>query len=364
MATISTQGARQQASRMVTKQSKPVLWWSALGMVFFAVIAVTVGQWLLGPGFTPAPTGTDPLPSSVEMWITAIEVFFSTCTLVCLWFYLIKPWIKARHITWDGIFMLACFTMYYQDPIDNYFNFTFTYNGHFHNMSSWAPYIPGWVSPRAENFAEPYFLMASIFMWLFFAMSVLGCWLLRKFKEWLPGFSFPVHVGIIFLLIALFDFLLEGLFTHTHIFAYTAVYSPLSIWAGTPYQFPLYEATGVAALGIGCVLIRYFRDDHGNSVFERGLQNLSLPQPAKRLLSFFSLVAGMQLAIFFCFYGQYQWFALKADSFAKYPSYQLLEICGRGTPYACPTSEVPMPKRGSLSIGPDDPRLSPDSKRN
>jgi hypothetical protein len=72
----------------------------------------------------------------------------------------------------------------------------------------------------------------------------------------------------------------------------------------------------------------------------------------------------MQVFAFVGFYGQYQWFALKADSFAKYPSYQLLEICGKGTPYACPTREVPMAKRGSVAISPDDPRLSAESKRN
>lgn len=361
---IAMNQGRQGASSIAGKPTKPVLWWATLGAVMTVVMAVTVAQWLFSAQFTSAPVGPDPLPSGIATWIKALEYTSFAIVLAVVWRYLLKPWIKTGSITWDGIFILAIFTLYYQDPIDNYFNFTFTYNAHFHNMSSWAPNIPGWVSPRAENFAEPYLLMGSMFVWLFFLISLLACWLLNRFKQWLPNLSTVGHIAIIFLLIGLFDFLMESLFTHTQIFAYVAVYSPLSFWAGTPQQFPLYESTGIAAVGTGIALVRYFRDDRGHSIFERGIEHLRLPSPAKKLVSFFALVAGLQLIVFIGFYGQYQWFALKADSFAKYPSYQLMEICGKGTPYACPTSEVPMAKRGSIAIAPDDPRLSADSKKN
>ena len=364
MSITVNQGSRQEPTRIATKPAKPVIYWAAFGVVIMAVIAVTVGQWLFSPGFTPAPTGADPIPSGIQSWITALEVTSFSAVIAILWLSLIKPWIKTGSISWDGIFIIALFTLYYQDPIDNYFNFTFTYNAHFHNMSSWAPFIPGWESPRAENFAEPYLLMGSMFIWLFFIISVVACWLLNKFKTWLPNLSIIGHIGIIFLIVGTLDFLMESLFTHTQIFAYVAVYSPLSFWTGTPEQFPLYESTGIAMVGTGCALVRYFRDDHGQSIFERGMHHLRLPSPAKKLLSFFAIAAGLHLIVFIGFYGQYQWFALKADSFAKYPSYQIMEICGKGTPYACPTREVPMPKRSSLAISPDDPRLSEAAKRN
>lgn len=364
MATVIDQGTRKAPVRVGSAPSRPVLWWSALGAVMLAVIAWSILQWIMGPNFQPAPTGNDPLPAGIGIWIRTLEAISTTAAVLMAWFYAIRPWIKTGRLPWDALFMLACFGMYYQDPIDNYFNFTFTYNAHFTNYSSWAPFIPGWVSPRSENFAEPVLLIGSLFMWLFLGISVLGCWLLNRFKVWLPNAGFIVHVGILFLLVAIFDFVMESIFTHTQIFAYVAVYSPLSLWAGTPYQFPIYESTGVSALATGCALVRYFRNDRGESWFERGVESLAVPGPAKRLLSFLSLFGGLQLMIFVLFFGQYQWFALKADSFAKYPSYQLLEICGQGTPYACPTAEVPMPKRESLAIPPDDPRLSPASRRN
>ncbi len=322
-------------ARIATKPARPVLWMAAFGAVVMAVIVVSVAQWVLSPEFTPAPSGPDPMPPGMSSWIMALQVFFTCGALVMWWAFLIRPWIRAGHITWDGIFLLACCTIWYQDPIDNYFNFTFTYNGHFLNMSSWSDFIPGWQSPFGKNFAEPYLFMGSFFMWMFFAISVIGCWLLTQFKRWLPGISIIGHFAILFLIIALFDFVMESLFTHTGIFAYVAVYKPLSLWAGTADQFPLYESTGIAAVATGLVILRYFRDDHGQSFAEKGVQKLSAPPPAKRFLSFLALVGAIQIIVLVGFQGDYQWFALKANSFAKYPSYQLLDICGQGTPYPC-----------------------------
>lgn len=364
MSIVSKQGTPQESLRIQTPPAKPVLWWGTMGFVSMVVIVITVGQWILSPEFKPAPTGSDPISAGMQAWIITLECFFTGGALLFFWLYLIRPWIKAGHITWDGLFLLACITIWYQDPIDNYFNFTFTYNAHFHNRSSWANFIPGWQSPRGENFAEPFLFMGSFFMWVFFGASVLGCWMLGKIRRQLPNLSGLSHIAIVFAVFAVLDFLIESLFTHTGIYAYVACYSPLTIWAGTPNQFPLYESTGVGAMLTAVTALRYYRDDHGYSLVEKGMHQLRLPKTGQRLLSFFCMVAAIQAIAFVLFYGQYQWFALKADSFAQYPSYQLLEICGKGTPYACPTSEVPMPKRGSLAIGPDDARLSAASKRN
>ena len=282
------------------------------------------------------------MPPGMQTWIVALELFFTCSALVMWWTYLIRPWIRVGHITWDGIFLLACCTIWYQDPIDNYFNFTFTYNGHFLNQASWSNFIPGWRPPRGENFAEPYMFMGSFFMWVFFAISVLSCWLLRKFERWLPSLNIVGRFVIIFLIVSVFDFVMESLFTHTGIFAYVAVYKHLSLWAGTPDQFPIYESTGIAAVATGLAMLRYFRDDQGQSFVERGVQKLSVPPPAKRFLSFLALVGAIQLIVLVGFEGDYQWFAVHADSVAKYPSYQMLDICGKGTLYACPASEDPV----------------------
>lgn len=48
---------------------------------------------------------------------------------------------------------------------------------------------------------------------------------------------------------------------------------------------------------------------------------------------------------------------MKADSFAELPSYLRANVCGTGTPNACPNRAVPTPRKGSRTIGPNDLRL-------
>jgi len=194
-------------------------------------------------------------------------------------------------------------------------------------------------SQHVAKFAEPLLFMGSFFMWAFFAISVIGCWLLRKFETWLPDLHMIGRFLIVFVLVALIDFAMESLFTHTGIFAYVAVYQQLSLWAGTAAQFPLYESTGIAAVATGLTILRYFRDDQGQSFVEKGVQKLAVPVPARRFLSFLALVGAIQLIVLVGFEGDYQWFAINANSVAKYPTYQLLDICGKGTLYACPANE-------------------------
>lgn len=38
---------------------------------------------------------------------------------------LIRPWIRDRRMPWDGMLMLCLLTMWVQDSMCNYFNFTF-----------------------------------------------------------------------------------------------------------------------------------------------------------------------------------------------------------------------------------------------
>ena len=70
---------------------------------------------------------------------------------------------------------------------------------------------------------------------------------------------------------------------------------------GEPYQFPLYESTFIGLLCTTLTSLRYFRDDKGYSFAEKGLQHIKLAKPAKKLLSFLSLLGISFLIIFVTF---------------------------------------------------------------
>src|SRR3546814_3879114 len=106
-------------------KNAPVKIFAFFGAVILSVFAVTVFRWVTSPYFAPSPVGTDPIPTSLLNLIRFTEVFCVGLIVVFLWILLIKPWIRDRKMPWDGMLMLALLTMWIQDPMCNYFNFTF-----------------------------------------------------------------------------------------------------------------------------------------------------------------------------------------------------------------------------------------------
>jgi Spirocyclase AveC-like len=344
--------------------STPVYWWAALGALVLYVAVSAWGGWATSADFKPAPMGSEVMSGSNMLVLRFFEILFSISGAVITIKVLVLPWIRDRRISWDGMFLIACLSIYLQDPMDNYFNFTFSYNANFFNRGSWGMLLPGWEAPRQNLFAEAMFLMGGMFITLFFGLSVVGCWWLRKAKTLLPNLSFMAHLALYFVVVAVLDFMVEATFCRTELFAYGGTYHALTLWAGQPHQFPIYESTGIASVCCGFTLLRYSRDDRGESWADRGVSKLAIPSGAKTGLSFLALLGFGHLMTFLTFFVPYTWFSLMADSYPKLPSYLTTEICGKGTPYACPSREVPIPSRHSLAITPDDPRLSEQARKN
>jgi len=341
-----------------------VKFFAAAGFIIAAVFADTLIRWVRSPDFKPAPVGADPIPAFTLLAVHGTDVLCAAVSLLSLWFVLIRPWTRTGRLSWDGMLMLALLTMWVQDPMCNYFNFTFMYNAYFVNMGSWTSELPGWQSPRAGNLPEPLFLMSGIYLWWTLLSIVVFSWMLKKCRAWLPNLSMLGHLPIAFAAICLLDIALEIPAGWLGLFAYAGAPPALTLWAGKPYQFPIYETVFMNFNYFSIGLLRFFRDDHGESWAERGASSLKLPARAKSLLRFFALVGFCNMSYFIVYFMPYNWMAMQAGTMPKYPSYMRVDICGQGTPYACPSREVPVPSRSSLAISPDDPRLSTTARQN
>src|SRR5260221_178013 len=72
------------------------------------------------------------------------------------------------------------------------------------------------------------------------------------------------------------DFVMESVWLTTGSYTYGGAHRSLSLWAGRYYQFPVYEILlwGITWTGLACV--RFFRDDRGQTVAERGVDGMSI----------------------------------------------------------------------------------------
>jgi hypothetical protein len=362
MATMAPSGS---VAPLAGPKAAPIKVFAFFGIVILATFGWTLYQWVTSPYFAPSPMGPEPVPGWLHNLIRFTDIFCGALVLWFLWSLLFKPWIRDKRVSWDGMLMMALFTMWVQDPMCNYFNFTFMYNADFINMGSWSSFLPGWQSPRGSNLPEPLFLMGGIYLWWTTINVIAFSWSLKKLRIWLPGWSTLAHIPIAFVSIVILDALLEIPATRFGLFAYPGAPYSLTLWAGKYYQFPIYENVFMNFNYLSIGLLRYYRDDKGESLAERGVSTLKLSETGKSWMRFFALVGFCNISYFIVYFLPYNWMAMQADTFPPYPSYMRYEICGAGTPYACPSREVPIPSRQTRApIGPHDPRLTATAKQN
>jgi hypothetical protein len=337
---------------------------AAVGAIVLVIIAVTLSGWVTSPDFRPAPVGADRIPPATLMVVRSTELTVVAGGIWFVWSVLLKPWIRDRRISWDGWLMLALLTMWVQDCMCNYFNFTFMYNAYFINMGSWGSHLPGWQAPRQGNLPEPLIFMGGIYLWVTLLNVLVFCWAIRKLRVWLPKLSLLGHLPFAFLALVAIDLMTDIPGPWYGFYAYAAAPRFGTLWAGTPQQLPIYTVVLMSAHYTMLGLLRLYRNPNGESWAERGLSNLRIGERGKSLLRFLALVGFCNLSYFFIYMMPYNWMALQADTMPKYPSYMRVNICGQGTPYACPSREVPIPSLRSLAIGPNDPRLSAQARQN
>ena len=361
MSTILSAGPTAGALRSRAKlRVLPVTAWAFVGAILLSLNVYIMVRWMTSDTFRPAPLGPTPIPAGE---LTALRVFETVSTLlgvIALWHLLMRPWLRDRRISWDGILVIAFFSMWVWDPLTNVIQPTWWYNGYLINMSSWATYIPGWVSPGHENFVEPLFLMGPCYIWFFIIPTMLGCYLIRRTRDRFPQSGVMVGLLCVFCAVAIFDAIVETYFIRTGAGAYPGLVQSLSIWGGTPYQWPYYEPLIMGWTLTAFAALRYFRDDRGHSIAERGTEKLRLSERGKTGVRFLALVGVIQSIYLGLYFVPWNMFALHMDTHIAMPSYMRHESCGKGSAWACPSLSVPIQTKTSIPIGPDDPRLPAD----
>lgn len=348
--------ARPETSLAEPRRFKPVKVWAFLGAIFLGIEGWAVTMWIATGKATPTPGGPTPVPTWMKVAGHTWEVLGLLGFMVFLWRFLIRPWRREGRITLDGMFCIIFLTMYWQDLLMNYFQIVNTYNTMFFNLGSWFADIPGWSSPNANLLAEPLLFMGPVFVYGMFGGVVLSNFMMRKAKERNPRLGKLGLVVVAFCFILVFVMLVEGgLLLRLGINIDPGAIPELSLFAGKYYQYPLYELILASCLLTSWASLRFFRDDNGQTVAERGIDQLRVDSKWKQGIRFLALT-GICNAIFLVTFSiPHQFFALKAGAWPEdvtKRSYFTDGICGPGTTYACPGPDTLIPRRGSLHVTP------------
>jgi Spirocyclase AveC-like len=339
---------------------RPARGWAVVGGAFLAVEAWVLVSWVASGDAKPTPTGPTPVPGWMGAALWVIQLIAAASFVFGLWNWVIKPWRATGHLTVDGTLFLVFLTLAWQDSFCNYAQIAFTYNSALVNLGAWNTHLPTWVSPQANLVAEPLLILLG-YAGLFFPLLKGLVWGMSQARVTWPNLGPARLIGGTFAVAVLVDiFVIDGPALLSGVWAYPGGFS-FALFPDTRLQLPLHEIFVVAAFLTSFATIRFFTNDRGETIAERGLDEVARPGWRRSTVRFLALagafnvvfVVTADLPYVFVSMNQRAWPAEVVST-----SYLVDGICGPGTTYACPGPNVPIPRRDSAHVGPDG-RLVP-----
>jgi hypothetical protein len=343
----------------VQSTAKPVTIWATVGGALLVLQLYVWIRWITGPYFERVPAGPSDPPMYMKIPLMANAIVLWLALPFALWWFIVKPWRRERRITLDGMLLVSMGLMFFQDPFLNYFNTWCTYNTWLFNRGSWSPYVPGWVSPDVPGHQVPEPLLTNVpgYAYGVLLITIVGCWVMRKIKARWPNISNLRLIAVTYAFTFVLDFVMEGcLLLPTGLFAYPGAIRAVSINAGTYYQWPVYEGLMWGGVQAALCCLRYFTDDRGRTVVERGLDRVRGGVVKQQFIRFLAIFAGVSACFFFLYNVPAQWFGMHADPWpedVQQRSYFNGGTCGAGSDQPCPNPVLPLPTRRSGYIDND-----------
>jgi hypothetical protein len=347
-------------------RSGPVKVWAAVGGAVLALQIYVWIRWIIGPYFTRVPTGPTEPPMYMKAFLTMNSVVVCVGLPIAVWWFIIRPWRRERRITLDGILLVCMGLMLFQDPLLNYFNTWCTYNTWLFNRGSWSSDVPGWVSPElpGHQVPEPLLVNAPGYAWGVLLITIGGCWVMRKIKSRWPNMSTLRLIMATYAFTFALDFVMEaGLMLPFGLYTYPGAIRAVSFGAGTYHQWPIYEGLMWGGVQASLCCLRFFTDDRGRTVVERGLDHVRGGFARQQLTRFLAIFGAVSASFFVFYILPAQWVAMHADPWPAdhlKRSYFNGGICGDGTNVPCPDPALPIPTKRSGFIDTHGNLVLPD----
>jgi Spirocyclase AveC-like len=229
----------------------------------------------------------------------------------------------------------------------------FTYNAYLVNFGSVMTVIPGVTSLNARGVGQPFpiLFMPALYVAGVVPLSILGCAIMRRLRE-RYGLSSGQLVLACFLLMLLVDVIGEGIvLIPLGFWSYEGAH--LALFPSHVWRYPFQEGIHAAGFFTAVTCVRFFVDDAGATIAERGLSSLRIG-PGKRLLvRFLAVLALVQGGFLVVYHLPEALWGLNSTSWphaAQHESYFTNGICGPHVNRACPGPGIPNGRPGSTYV--------------
>lgn len=334
-----------EATIIETRKAKPVKWFAGVGVACLLMYPAMWIPWIVSGNFTRTAAGSTPMPGWMHFSIVAQQLLAIPETIIALWLLVVRPWRRAGKMTLDGYLGIALVSCYWQDSMSNMFGITWLYNANILNWGSWNNYLPLWITPHGNRFVEPMLWFPTVWFWGVLPPILITCWFMRKIAARHPRLGKVGLISAAFGIMVIFDLVLEaGFWMRTGMWVYPGAIKGLTLFYGHYYQFPIYEAVLWPAFWTFMAALRYYRNDRGETIAERGLDEIRATSKQKSVIKGLALIGITNLALF-AYTIPMSMITLKGG--AEWPadirnrSYFTNQLCGPTTEYVCSNDYKP-----------------------
>jgi hypothetical protein len=212
---------------------------------------------------------------------------------------------------------------------------------------------------------EPILIIPGVYGYVFVITMFLGAWVMRRAKARWPRIGTVGLIGVCFVGMVLFDIVLEGvIFMPLGIWEYPGGRGP-AMFPGTYHAFPVNEIITVSTTFTAVACLRYFRNDRGQTLVERGSELLRMSAGKQAVVRALAVLAGVHVALFITYTIPNTWIGMHSKEWQRDlldRSYLTDGLCGAGTDRACPGPGVPLSRNDNTGSDKGSAYITPDGK--
>ena len=329
-------------------------WFALLGALILLFSTGLVITWVSGPNFQRVPAGPDLPPTPMRICLDVGQVLIPVLALAFFCYFLIRPWLRERRVTFDGLMCIAALTVSMYDPFSLFAQPWFAYNSYLLNFGTPLSEFPGWISlaEPGRTVAWPVPVLPAFYVVSFVIIGILGCSVLNLLKRRSPSLGqVGLFVGVV-IIMGLFELLLEGV-----------LFLPMGFWSlaggsypitfpGHYFQLPANDFFHVFVVMVAMVYLRHAVNDRGQTIVERGMEQISASPVKQAGVRLLAMVAAIHIITFSLFHIPCIFWSLNSPEWPKDTTDRsyFQNQCGPLMNRACPGPGVPMTRPDSAYL--------------
>ena len=330
--------------------TRPVHVWATIGAALIAAELVVLGRWVSGPNFERIPVGVDQPPAWMQTTLDVLQVVVAVVAAVVAWTLLVRPLIRERTVTLNGLFVIAGLLAAPWDGLSGAAQHWLHYNSYLVNRGSVISELPGALSPNTPGVGQAWpFMGFGAYIILIPLTGALGAGLMKRVRRRVPSVRSTTLVAICVVAMGAFDAAIELVLLPLGVYQLNG--GPWQLINGDRYYgYPLVELLHASLFFSVPAVIKFFVDDKGETFAERGAHAVRGATARTTGLRGLAVIGAVHLGLLCTFHVPVMFYAVNSREYSddvKTRSYFLGNTCGEEIDRACPGPDTPVLRPGS-----------------